>query len=203
MALKSLERSDVAVLVMDAAEGVTAQDAHIAGYAHEAGRGIVVAVNKWDLVPPDLVGKADVTAQIHERLPFLDYAPICFISALKSWGLRDLFDTVDTVAAETRKRLQPGELISIIRQAVERRPISSHGAPLRIHSVQQVAVSPPTFAVTVNWAGKLHFSYERYLINTLRHAASFTGSPIRLLLRHAPRKKAMGSGRRPKRRSSS
>jgi GTP-binding protein len=196
MALKSLERSDVAVLVIDASEGVTAQDAHIAGYAHEAGRGIVLAVNKWDLVPRDLVGKAEVTAQIHERLPFLDYAPVCFVSALKGWGLRDLFDTVDTVAADARKRLPPGELISIFRQAVERRPISSRGAPLRIHSVQQVAVSPPTFAVKVNWAGTLHFSYERYLINSLRHAAGFAGSPIRLLVRHAPRRKAMGGGPR-------
>ncbi len=148
-------------------------------------------------MPPDLVSKADVTAQIHERLPFLDYAPICFISAVKGWGLRDLFDTVDAVAGEARKRLQPGELISIFRQAVERRPISSRGAPLRIHTVQQVAVSPPTFAVKVNWAGKLHFSYERYLVNSLRHAAGFAGSPIRLLLRHAPRRKALGGGRRP------
>ena len=83
------------------------------------------------------------------------------------------------------------------RQAVERRPISSRGAPLRVHSVQQVAVSPPTFAVKVNWAGKLHFSYERYLVNSLRHAAGFAGSPIRLLLRHAPRRKSLGGGRQP------
>jgi GTP-binding protein len=108
MALKSLERCDVAVLVMDASEGVTSQDAHIAGYAHDAGRAIVLAVNKWDLVPSGLIGKAEVTAQIHERLPFLDYAPICFTSAVTKLGLRDLFDTVDQVAAEARKRLQPG-----------------------------------------------------------------------------------------------
>jgi GTPase len=200
MALKSLERCDVAVLVMDASAGVTAQDAHIAGYAHDAGRAIVVAVNKWDLVPKDLVGKADVTAQIHERLPFLDYAPTCFVSALAGWGLRDLFDSVDTVAAEARKRLQPGELISIFRQAVERRPISSRGAALRIHSVQQVAVSPPTFAVKINWAGEIHFSYERYLVNSLRHAAGFAGSPIRLLFRHAPRRrKPLDRGQRARR----
>ena len=200
MALKSLERCDVAVVVMDASAGVTAQDAHIAGYAHDAGRAIVVAVNKWDLVPKDLVGKADVTAQIHERLPFLDYAPTCFVSALAGWGFRDLFDTVDTVAAEARKRLQPGELISIFRQAVERRPISSRGAALRIHSVQQVAVSPPTFAVKINWAGEIHFSYERYLVNSLRHAAGFAGSPIRLLFRHAPRRrKPLDRGQRARR----
>ncbi len=200
MALKSLERCDVAVLVMDASEGVTSQDAHIAGYAHDAGRAIVLAVNKWDLVPSGLIGKAEVTAQIHERLPFLDYAPICFTSAMTKLGLRDLFDTVDQVAAEARKRLQPGELLAIFRQALERRPMSSGGVPIRVHSVQQVAVSPPTFAVKVNAAGKLHFSYERYLINSIRHAASFAGSPIRLLVRRsvAKRKGTPGSQlRRP------
>ena len=199
MALKSLERCDVAVLVMDASEGVTSQDAHIAGYAHDAGRAIVLAVNKWDLVPSGLIGKAEVTAQIHERLPFLGYAPICFTSAVTKLGLRDLFDTVDLVAAEARKRLQPGELITIFRQAMERRPASSGGVPIRVHSVQQVAVSPPTFAVKVNAAGKLHFSYERYLINSIRHAASFTGSPIRLLVRRSAVKKKGTSGSQPSR----
>ncbi len=202
MALKSLERCDVAVLVMDASEGVTSQDAHIAGYAHDAGRAIVLAVNKWDLVPSGLIGKAEVTAQIHERLPFLDYAPICFTSAVTKLGLRDLFDTVDQVAVEARKRLQPGELLTIFRQALERRPTSSGGVPIRVHSVQQVAVSPPTFAVKVNAAGKLHFSYERYLINSIRHAASFAGSPIRLLVRRSAAKRKGTSGSQPKRGSS-
>ena len=200
MALKSLERCDVAVLVLDASEGVTAQDAHIAGYAHDAGRAIVLAVNKWDLVPSGFVGRADVTAQIHERLPFLDYAPVCFTSAVTKLGLPDLFDTVDHVAAEGRKRLPSGDLITIFRQAVERRPITSGGMPLRIQSVQQVAVSPPTFAVKVNWAGKLHFSFERYLINSLRHAAGFAGSPIRLLVRRAPAKRKGSGGPRPNQR---
>lgn len=194
MALKSLERCDVAVLVLDASEGVTAQDAHIAGYAHDAGRAIVLAVNKWDLVPPGLVGKAEVTTQIHERLPFLDYAPICFTSAVTKLGLGDLFDTVDQVTAEARKRLQPGELLTIFRQALERRPMSSGGVPIRVHSVQQVAVSPPTFAVKVNSTAKLHFSYERYLINSIRHAASFTGSPIRLLVRRSAAKRKGTAG---------
>ena len=202
MALKSLERCDVAVLVMDASEGVTSQDAHIAGYAHDAGRAIVLAVNKWDLVPSGLVGKAEVTAQIHERLPFLDYAPICFTSAVTKLGLRDLFDTVDQVAAEARKRLQPGDLLTIFRQALERRPTSSGGVPIRVHSVQQVAVSPPTFAVKVNAAGKLHFSYERYLINSIRHAASFAGSPIRLLVRRSAAKRKGTPRSQPRRPSS-
>jgi GTP-binding protein len=189
MALKSLERCQVAVLVLDASEGVAAQDAHIAGYANDAGRATVVAVNKWDLVPPGLVTKGDVTTQIYERLPFLEHAPVCFTSAVTRLGLRDLFDQVDAVAAEAQKRLQPGELLSTLRQAVERRPMSARGVALRIQSAQQVAVSPPTFAIRVNLPDAIHFSYERYLINSLRHAHGFAGSPIRLLFR-----KSVGRG---------
>jgi GTP-binding protein len=188
MALKSLERTDVAVLVMDAAEGVTAQDAHIAGYANEAGRATVVAVNKWDLVPPGGARKADVVGQIYERLPFLEYAPVCFTSAVRRHGLDDLFDEIDRVAGQAARRVEPGELLAVFRQAVERRPMSSHGVALRIQGAQQVAVSPPTFALRVNLAGDVHFSYERYLINSIRHAFGFSGSPIRLLFRKAPGK---------------
>ena len=106
----------------------------------------MVAVNKWDLVPPGMVTKADVTTQIYERLPFLEHAPICFTSAVVGFGLRDLFDQVDLVAAEAQKRLQPGEVLSTLRQAVERRPMSSRGVALRVQSAQQVAIGPPTFA---------------------------------------------------------
>jgi GTP-binding protein len=195
MALKSLERCQVAVLVLDASEGVTAQDAHIAGYASDAGRATVVAVNKWDLVPPGMVTKGDVTDQIYERLPFLEHAPVCFTSAVTRLGLRDLFDQVDVVAAEAQRRLQPGELLSTLRQAVERRPMSARGVALRIQSAQQVAVSPPTFAVRVNLPDAIHFSYERYLINSLRHSHGFAGSPIRLLFRKSVGRGAARPGR--------
>ncbi len=183
MALKSLERSDVSILVLDAAEGVTAQDAHIAGYAAEAGRAMVVAVNKWDLVPPGLVQKAEVVGQIYERLPFIEYAPVCFISATRRQGLSELFDQVDAVRAEAQKRVAPGELLATLRQAAERRPMSARGVPLRVYSAQQVATAPPTIAVRVNLPGAIHFSYQRYLINSLRHAYGFAGSPIRVLFR--------------------
>jgi GTP-binding protein len=189
MALKSLERCQVAVLVVDASEGITAQDAHIAGYANDAGRAAVIVVNKWDLVPPGLVTRGDVTQQMYERLPFLEHAPVCFTSAVTGLGLRELFDQVDVVAAEATKRLQPGELLSTLRQAVERRPMSSRGVPLRVQSAQQVATGPPTFALRVNLPDQIHFSYERYLINSLRHTHGFSGSPIRLLFR-----KAVGRG---------
>jgi GTP-binding protein len=196
MALKSLERCQVAVLVVDASESITAQDAHIAGYANDAGRAVVVAVNKWDLVPPGLVQKADVTTQIYERLPFLEHAPVCFTSAVTRLGLRDLFDQVDVVAAEALKRLQPGELLTTLRHAVERRPMSARGVPLRVQSAQQVAVSPPTFAIRVNLPDEIHFSYERYLINSLRHSHGFAGSPLRLLFRMSTGRGARKSGGR-------
>jgi GTP-binding protein len=200
MALKSLERCQVAVLVVDASEGVTAQDAHIAGYANDAGRAAVIAVNKWDLVPPGMVTRGDVTTQMYERLPFLDHAPVCFTSAVTGLGLRDLFDQVDVVAAEAIKRLQPGELLATLRQAVERRPMSSRGIALRVQSAQQVAVGPPTFALRVNLPDQIHFSYERYLINSLRHGHGFAGSPIRLLFRKAVGRGAGRAGRAHRRR---
>lgn len=192
MALKSLERTDVAVLVLDASEGVTAQDAHIAGYADEAGRALVLAVNKWDLVPRGLLQKADVVAQIYERLPFLEYAPVCFTSAVAHQGLPELFDQVDLVAAEARKRVEPGALLTALRQAIERRPMSARGLALRIYSAQQVAVSPPTFALRVNLPTDIHFSYQRYLLNTLRHGFGFAGSPIRMLYRKGGGKRLAG-----------
>jgi GTP-binding protein len=187
MALKSLERCQVAVLLLDASDGVSAQDAHIAGYIHEAGRGLVIAVNKWDLVPPGTVTKADVVGQIYDRMPFIDYAPVCFTSALRGSGLGELFEQIDRVAYEGQRRLEPAEILTVLRSAVERRPISSRGQPLRVRSAQQVGVSPPTFAVRLNFPDKVHFSYERYLVNSLRRAHPFTGSPLRLLLRRATR----------------
>jgi GTPase len=192
MALKSLERCQVAILVLDASEGVTAQDAHIGGYAHDAGRALVVAVNKWDLVPPG-VQKGDVVGQVYDRLPFLDYAPVCFVSALRCLGLRDLFAAVDDVAAQAQRRIPPQDLLRTMRDAVARRPMSVGGVALRLDSAQQVAVSPPTFALRVNLPDDIHFSYERYLLNSLRRAYGFAGSPLRLLFRRSSR------GARPRR----
>jgi len=194
MALRSLERCQVALLVVDASEGLTAQDAHIAGYAHEAGRGVVLVVNKWDLVPPGMVRKAEIVDQLRDRLPFLDYAPVCFTSATAGQGVRELFDTVDQVAAEAQRRVPPAEVTEVLRQAIERRPASVGGEALTLQSAAQVAVAPPTFALKVNRPDEVHFSYERYLARSLRLAFGFAGSPLRLSLRRA-------SGRRPRRRT--
>jgi GTP-binding protein len=196
MALKSLERCQVALVVMDASEGLAAQDAHIAGYAHEAGRAIVAVVNKWDLVPQGMVRKAEVVEQLQERLPFIEYAPICFTSALTGDGLPELFRTIDEVAHEARHRVSTAEATAAIRAAIERRPISVRGAPLTLHSAMQVAVGPPTFALRVNAPDEVHFSYERYLVKALRRAFGFVGSPVRLSLRKAPGKRGARSARR-------
>jgi GTP-binding protein len=193
MALKGLERGQVSILVLDASEGLTAQDAHIAGYADAAGRASVIVVNKWDLVPPGMVRKAEVVEQIRERLPFLDYAPVCFASATRSEGIADVFDAIDIVADEAQRRVPAGQATEVLREALVRRPVSIGGVPLTIQSVAQVAVAPPTFAVRVNRPREIHFSYTRYLVNALRQAFGFTGSPIRLAFRQAagPRRRRL------------
>jgi GTP-binding protein len=185
MALKSLERSQVALIVLDASQGLTAQDAHIAGYAHEAGRASVLVVNKWDLVPPGTVRKVEVIDQLRDRLPFLDYAPICFTSATRGEGITDVLDTVDAVAAAARRRVAAAEVTRVLLDALTRRPVSLGGVPLTIQSAAQVAEAPPTFAVRVNKPHEIHFSYERYLVKALRQAFGFEGSPIRLSFRKA------------------
>jgi GTPase len=185
MALKSLERCQVALVVLDASEGVAAQDAHIAGYANEAGRAAIVVVNKWDLVPRGMVRKAEVVEQVRDRLPFLDYAPVCFTSATRAEGIAELFDTIDQVAAEARRRIPGDAVTEALRAAIARRPVSVRGDALTIQSASQVAIEPPTFALKVNRPRDLHFSYERYLVKSLRHAFGLAGSPIRLSLRKA------------------
>jgi GTP-binding protein len=196
MALRSLERCQVAMLVLDASEGLTAQDAHIAGYAHEAGRAVVLVVNKWDLVPPGMVRRAEVVEQLRERLPFLDYAPVCFTSATQGEGVRELFETIDQVAAEAQRRVPPAEVAAVLKQAVDRRPASVRGEPLTVQSAVQVGAAPPTFALKVNRPDEVHFSYERYLIRSLRLAFGFAGSPIRLSLRRATRSQPRRRSRR-------
>ena len=190
MALRSLDRCQVAVLLADASEGLTAQDAHIAGYADAAGRALVIAVNKWDLVPSGGVTRAEVVSQIRDRLPFVDYAPVAFTSALQGSGLPDLFDLIDRVGEEASKKVPPALVTKVVTAAVERRPITSGGVPLLVHSASQIAQAPPTFALRVNLPDQIHFSYERYLTNSIRRALGFDGSPIRLAFRRARFRKA-------------
>jgi GTPase len=171
--------------VIDAVEGLTAQDAHIAGYAHEAGRASVIVVNKWDLVPHGSLRKAEVIDELRDRLPFLDYAPVCFTSATRGEGIEDLFASIDEVAAAARRRIPAGEVTTVVQQALGRRPVSLRGVPLTLQVATQVGEAPPTFALRVNLPDEVHPSYERYLVKSLRHAFGFAGSPIRVSLRRS------------------
>lgn len=190
MALRGLERCQVAILLLDATTGLTAQDCHIGGYVREAGKATVIAVSKWDLVPPGMVRRAEVVEQIRDRLKFLDYAPVAFTSAVTGLGLPELLDLVDQVAEEAQKRVPPALVTKALGQAIERRPVSLRGVPCRLHSASQVGVEPPTFALRVNEPDGIHFSYERYLAGALRQAFGFAGSPVRLLFRRAPTRRA-------------
>jgi GTP-binding protein len=183
MARRSLERADLALVVIDAGEGVTTQDARIAGYAESAGRAVVLVVNKWDLV-----GTADrapeLVRALRERLPFLAHAPIVFTSARAGTGIRDLFETIDRVAADYAKEISTGELNRALTQAVERRPPAGvHGKTLKIYYATQTGSRPPTFLLFVNDPAALHFSYERYLVSALRERFGLAGCAVRLRLR--------------------
>jgi GTP-binding protein len=199
MALQSLERCQVALVVLDASEGVTAQDAHIAGYADQAGRATVLVVNKWDLVPRGMVRKAEVVEQVHDRLPFLEPTPVCFTAAVRGDGVPELFDTIDQVAAEFVRRITSAEVTATLRAAIERRPVSVGGVPLVLQSASQVSAAPPTFALRVNKPDDIHSSYERYLVKSLRHAFGFSGTPIRLSLRKGAARRVRAGARRVRR----
>jgi GTP-binding protein len=183
MARRSLERADLALVVLDGSEGVTTQDARIAGYAEAAGRAVVLVVNKWDLV-----GTADrapeLVRTLRERLPFLAHAPVVFTSAHTSSGLRELFDTIDRVAVDYAKEISTGELNRALTTAFTRRPPAGvHGKTLKIYYGTQTGTRPPTFLLFVNDPAALHFSYERYLVSALRERFGFAGCAVRLRLR--------------------
>jgi GTP-binding protein len=184
-ALKAVSRADVAVLVIDAVDGLTAQDAHVAGYVVEEGKGLVVAVNKWDLVAE----KSDRTfdqyaAWIRREAPFLDFAPIVSISAKTGQRVARVLELAVDVWGERRKRVPTAELNRLLREAVDRQPAPLvRGRRPRILYATQAAVAPPTFVVFASNAAEIHFSYRRYLENRIRDAYGFDGTPVRLVFR--------------------
>jgi GTP-binding protein len=183
MARKHLEAADVAVLVIDATEGVSALDATIGGYAHESGRSVVIVVNKWDLVGgarrdgKPAAAQALFEEQLRDSLKFLSYAPILFISASKGKNVDRVFSTVERIAQQRRIRISTGEMNRFLKN-VDFERASSPGYGIRIQYLTQAAVSPPTFVVFTNRPGKLHFSYQRFLENQIRKAFGFEGTPI-------------------------
>jgi len=183
MARRSLTRCDLALVVVDAGEGVTAQDVRIAGYAEAAGRGVVLVVNKWDIVAsPDRA--PGLVRMLRDRMPFLAHAPVVFTSARLGTGLDTLFDAVGDVAGAYAKEVSTGELNRVLTQAIARRPPAGvRGRTLKVYYATQIGTRPPTFLLFVNDPSALHFSYERYLVNALRDAFGFAGCAVRLRLR--------------------
>jgi GTP-binding protein len=176
MARRHLERSDVAILVIDGVEGVTALDAHIGGYAQEAGRSVIIAVNKWDLVEKTHRVTADYETEIRERLKFLSFAPIAFISAKTGQRVQRLYSTINDVHKARFVRIPTRDLNEFLRHET----LSRGGLPsdVKIRYIAQVKVDPPTFVMFSNKVKKLHFSFERFIENRIRERFPFTGTPI-------------------------
>ena len=180
----AVERADVVVVVIDAMEGVTEQDAKIAGIAHERGKGIVIAVNKWDAIEKNDKTIYEFTRRVREVLSFMPYAEIVFISAETGQRLPKLFEIIDMVIENQTLRIQTGVLNEIIMEAVAiQQPPSDRGRRLKIFYVTQVSVKPPTFVVFVNDKELMHFSYTRYLENRIRDAFGFKGTSLKFIIR--------------------
>lgn len=180
----AIERSDVVVLMIDATEGVTEQDAKIAGIAHDRGRGMILAVNKWDAIEKDNYTVKEYTKKIREILSFVPYAEIIFISALTGQRTIKLFDMLDTVIQNHALRVQTGVLNEILMEAVAmQQPPSDKGKRLKLFYMTQVSTKPPTFVLFVNKKELMHFSYQRYIENRIRDTFGFMGTPIRIFIR--------------------
>ena len=184
-ALAAIDRADVCVILVDAEAGVTEQDARIAGLAHDNGKAAVIVINKWDLIDKQTGTLEEMTKIVKQRLPFMDYAPVLFISAKTGQRVDKLFALIKTVYENSKKRLTTSVLNKMISEAVTQVPTpQDKGRHLKIYYGTQVSVQPPTFALFVNDKELSHFSYERYLENQLRRNFGFEGVPIRLLLRN-------------------
>ena len=185
----AVERCDIAVLVIDAEEGVTDQDTKIAGIAHERGKGMIIVVNKWDLIEKDTNTMNKMKKEIRQKLAYMPYAEMLFVSALTGQRLSKLYDTIDRVEQFCCLRIQTGVLNEILMEAVaENEPPQDKGRRLKLFYITQVSVKPPTFVIFINSRELAHFSYTRYIENKLREAFLFTGTPIRIILRERKEK---------------
>ena len=180
----AVERCDVAILVIDAEEGITEQDAKIAGIAHERGKGMIIAVNKWDLIEKNDKTIYKFTNQVREVLSYMSYAELVFISAKTGQRLPKIFDVLDMVIENHALRVQTGVLNEILTEAVAmKQPPSDKGKRLKLYYITQVSVKPPTFVVFINDRQLMHFSYTRYLENQIRNTFGFRGTPIHIIAR--------------------
>ncbi len=183
-ALSAIEKSDVILVLVDGERGIIEQDKHIAGYAHESGKGVVLVVNKWDLVTKDEKTMAKMTKKLREDFKYLDYARIAFVSAKQGSRVDTLFDLILEAYENQRKRVSTSVLNDVLIDAQAMNPTSNfEGGRLKIYYGNQVAINPPTFVFFVNDPKFLHFSYKRYLENKLREAFGFEGTPIHIICR--------------------
>lgn len=182
--VSAVERADIVVLVIDAGEGVTEQDAKVAGIAHERGKGVIIAVNKWDTVEKDDKTIYKFTNKVREKLAYMPYAEMIFISAKTGQRLPKLFEMIDAVIENHSLRVATGVLNEIMSEAVAlQQPPSDKGKRLKLYYITQVAVKPPTFVIFVNDKELMHFSYTRYIENQIRDAFGFRGTPLKFIIR--------------------
>lgn len=193
--LLAIERADVCLMLVDATEGITDQDAKIAGEAHEAGKGVIIVVNKWDLVEKETGTLEKYKKEVYERLKYLSYAPIIFISAQTGQRVNKLFGMINHVATQNSFRISTSVLNQVINEAIAVvQPPTDKGKRLKIFYGTQVATKPPTFVIFVNSKDLFHFSYERYLVNKIRKEFGLEGTPIRIIAREKNEKTAEKEG---------
>ena len=180
-AMKSVSRCDVALVLLDASEGITEQDERVVGLAHEEGKGIILVLNKWDLVQDKEEGYKKFVDDVRLRLKFVDYAPVLTISALTKQRVTKVFDEIDRIVAEREKRVPTGELNQVFERLTKRHePPLYRSKRVKYYYATQVSIKPPTFVLFVNYPEGVHFSYIRYIENNLREAFGFHGSPLRI-----------------------
>jgi GTP-binding protein len=183
-AMRAIDRSDVVLMVINGEEGIREQDKRIAGYAHEAGRGMIIVVNKWDAVEKETNTLRDFEQKIRDEFRYLDYAPVLFVSAKTKQRLNKLPEMIKAVSESQNRRISSAVLNDVIMDAVAINPTpTDKGKRLKIFYGTQVAVKPPTFIIFVNEEELMHFSYKRFLDNQIRKAFGFEGTPINILAR--------------------
>lgn len=183
-ALNSIEKSDVILVVLDGDMGIIEQDKHVAGYAHEAGKAVIIVVNKWDLVDKDEKTMQKKERELREQFKYLDYARIVFVSALTKQRIQQMFPLIEEAYENSHKRIQTSVLNDILIDAQLMNPTTTfNGGRLKIYYANQVSTCPPTFVLFVNDPNYMHFSYKRYLENRLRDAFGFEGTPIHIICR--------------------
>ncbi len=180
----AVERADVCLLVVDATEGVTDQDEKIAGIAHEAGKAVIIVVNKWDLPEVDEKDTVKYTKKVYDALSYMTYAPVIYVSALTGQRIVKIFEQINYVFNQSKMRISTGMLNDVLNEAITRvQPPSDKGRRLKVYYMTQASVAPPTFVLFCNSAALFHFSYQRYIENCLRNTFGFKGTPIKLIIR--------------------